>query len=111
MSLSVQNNVPQHETAEPVAERRHQRASVSIPCEVRVGTKAWRKAQIADLTPEGFQVTILDMPPRGTPLFVRFAGIQMLNAEVCWARADTAGCRFLTPLSAYVFDHIVSTGR
>lgn len=93
------------------AERRHQRANVAINCEIRVGTKAWRKAQIADLTPEGFQVKIFDMPPRGTALFVRFAGIQMLNAEVCWARADTAGCRFITPISQYVFDHILASAR
>ncbi|VVT01830.1 PilZ domain-containing protein [Erythrobacter sp. EC-HK427] len=93
------------------ADRRHERERVEINCEIRVGTKAWRKAQIADLTPEGFQVRIFDMPPRGTTLFLRFAGIQMLNAEVCWARADTAGCRFVVPISQYVFDHIIATAR
>lgn len=84
---------------------------IRIPCELRVGTRAWRKAEIADLTPEGFQVKIFDMPPRGTPLYVRFAGIQMLNAEVCWTKIDTAGCRFLMPISQYVFDHIINTAR
>lgn len=89
--------------------RNNGRARVDIDCDIRIGNRAWRRAQLADLTPDGFQVTILDMPPRGTPLFIRFAGIQLLQAEVCWAKVDTAGCRFLTPISPYVFDHIVAT--
>lgn len=84
------------------------RARIDIECQIRVGNRAWRKAELADLTPGGFQVKILEMPPRGTPVYLRFAGIQMLHAEVCWAKLDTAGCRFLTPLSSYVFDHIIA---
>ncbi len=85
------------------------RVQVDIDCEIRVGTRAWRKTRIADLTPGGFQVTIIDMPARGTSVYVRFAGIQMQQAEVCWADRDTAGCKFVTPLSLYVFDHIVAS--
>ena len=85
------------------------RVKVAIACEVRVGTRAWRKTTIADLTPAGFQVTILEMPARGTPVYLRFAGIQMQHAEVCWSDLSTAGCRFVSPLSSYVFDHIVSS--
>lgn len=85
------------------------RAQIDLECEIRVGTRAWRKTRLADLTPGGFQVTILDMPPRGTPVYVRFGGIQMLQAEVCWSKLDTAGCRFITPISSYVFEHIIAT--
>jgi hypothetical protein len=92
------------------SEHRHDgRAQVDIDCEIRIGNRAWRRARLADLTPDGFQVAILDMPARGTPLYIRFAGIQMLQAEVCWARADTAGCRFAAPMSPYVFDHIIAS--
>ncbi len=89
--------------------RHNGRAQVDIDCQIRVANRAWRKARLADLTPDGFQVTLFDMPQRGTPLFIRFANIQLLQAEVCWAKADTAGCRFLTPISPYVFEHIVAT--
>lgn len=89
--------------------RNNGRALVDIDCEIRIGSRAWRRARLADLTPDGFQVAIIDMPARGTPLYIRFAGIQMLQAEVCWARADTAGCRFATPISPYVFEHIIAS--
>ena len=87
------------------------RIPVNLNCEIRVGTKAWRKTRIADLTPGGFQVAILDMPPRGTPVFVRIPGLQMLQAEVCWTKVDTAGCKFSSQLSEYVYDHIVRLAR
>lgn len=91
--------------------RRHEtaRVAVNLACEIRVGKRNWRKAEISDLTPGGFQVTILDMPQRGTPVFVRIAGLQMLQAEVCWTKVNTAGCKFLQPLSQYTFDHILRT--
>jgi len=97
------------QTEDDANRRDNGRAQIDLECEIRVGTRAWRKTRLADLTPGGFQVTILDMPPRGTPVYVRFAGIQMQQAEVCWAKLDTAGCRFLTPLNTYVFDHILAT--
>lgn len=94
----------------PPENRRHDgRRHVDIDCDIRVGTKAWRRKKLRDLTPEGFQVELLDMPARGTPVYIRFAGMEMLQAEICWSNFDTAGCRFLSPISAYVFDHVVAT--
>lgn len=94
-----------------VNRRDNGRAQIDLECEIRIGTRAWRKARLADLTPSGFQVTIFDMPPRGTSVYVRFAGMQMLQAEVCWSKLETAGCRFASPLSSYVFDHIIANCR
>ncbi|KLE34165.1 PilZ domain-containing protein [Aurantiacibacter luteus] len=91
--------------------REGDRAPVDFECEIRVGTRAWRKARLADLTPGGFQVRILDMPPRGTSIFIRIPGLQMLHAEVRWTRVETAGCEFDTPLSPYIYDHIVARAR
>ncbi|MBH5321167.1 PilZ domain-containing protein [Aurantiacibacter sediminis] len=94
--------------AEEAEERRGKgRASVNLECEIKIGSRAWRKTQIKDLTPNGFQVQILDMPPRGTPIFVRMANLQMMQAEVCWTEVDKAGCKFTAPLSEYVFNHIL----
>ena len=87
------------------------RELIDLDCEIRVGKRVWVKTRLADLTASGFQVTFLDMPPRGTPIYVRFAGMQMQQAEVCWSKMDTAGCRFVTPLSSYVFNHIITNCR
>ena len=87
------------------------RQSVDLECEIRVGARAWRKVRLADLTPGGFQVTILDMPPRGTPVFIRIPGLQMLQAEVRWTKVNTAGCQFASPLAPYIFDHLLARMR
>ncbi|GGD60193.1 PilZ domain-containing protein [Erythrobacter arachoides] len=87
------------------------RAEVDLDCEIRVGARAWRKAKLTDLTPGGFQVTILDMPPRGTPVFIRIPGLQLLHAEVRWTRVDTAGCEFDQPLGTYIYEHIVARAQ
>lgn len=87
------------------------RVAVDLQCEIRIGNRAWRKAEIADLTPDGFQVKIFDMPPRGTQIYLRFANLQLLQAEVCWAKAETAGCRFINPIRDYIFEHIVANAQ
>lgn len=104
--MTAANGLPAGDNADP---RHDDRTKVDIACQVRVGSRSWRTALLADLTPDGFQITIFDMPARGTPLYIRFAGIQMLHAEVCWSKSNTAGCRFLTPLNPYVFEHIIAT--
>ncbi|MGB3165455.1 MAG: PilZ domain-containing protein [Alteraurantiacibacter sp.] len=107
--MNSSNNTASTGGALPENRRHDCRKHVDIECEIRVGAKAWRKKKLRDLTPEGFQVEFLDVPGRGTPVYIRFAGIQMLEAEVCWGKADSAGCRFVNPISPYVFDHIVAT--
>lgn len=87
------------------------RPSVNFQCELRVGTRAWHQVRLADFTPSGFKVRIIDMPPRGTPVYVRIGNLQMLQAQVCWTEAVTAGCEFATPLKEYVFDHILTAAR
>ncbi len=89
--------------------RAHGRARVAISCELKIGTRAWHRAKLADLTPSGFQVATFDAPARGTPFYIRFAGLQMQHAEVCWGKDGMVGCRFLSELSSYVFEHIVGT--
>lgn len=111
VSSMVENgDIAQHASAgETDSDRRgNGRPAVSLECEVRVGTRAWRRTQITDLTPGGFQVQILDMPPRGTPLYVRMANLQMMQAEVCWTKVDVAGCKFAAPLNEHVYDHILA---
>lgn len=88
--------------------RDNARPPVNLACEIRVGTKAWRKTQVGDLTPGGFQVKILDMPQRGTPVYIRMANLQMMQAEVCWTKVDTAGCKFELPLNEHVYNHILN---
>jgi hypothetical protein len=87
--------------------RKRDRAVVDKDVEIKVGARAWHRASLRDLTPDGFRLRLTDMPPVGTRLMIRMPGISMLEAEVCWSRDFEAGCKFTAPLSPYVFDHLV----
>jgi len=76
-------------------------------CEIKIGLRNWHQARLMDLTPEGFRLSLTDMPRVGTVLKIRLPGMAMLEAEVCWSREFQAGCKFSAPLSPYVFEHLV----
>lgn len=88
-------------------QRRQERAAVDKQCEIRIGNRAWHMARLRDLTPEGFRISLTDMPPVGTRMLIRLPGMAMMEAEVCWSRNFEAGCRFSAPLSPYVFEHFI----
>ncbi|MEO5707621.1 MAG: PilZ domain-containing protein [Alteraurantiacibacter sp.] len=88
-------------------QRRHERAEIDKLCEIKIGVRNWHQARLRDLTPEGFRLSLTDMPKVGTVLKIRLPGMAMLDAEVCWARNFEAGCKFTNPLSTYVFEHLV----
>lgn len=88
-------------------QRSRERAAVNKDVEIKIGTRAWHRAQLRDLTPDGFRLRLTDMPAIGTRLMLRLPGMAMLEAEVCWSRDFEAGCKFAAPLSPYVFEHLV----
>ena len=94
-------------TGDSEQQRRRERAPLDKDVEIRIGARAWHRAQLRDLTPEGFRLRLTDMPAIGTRMMIRLPGMAMLEAEVCWARDFEAGCKFAAPLSPYVFEHLV----
>lgn len=87
--------------------RKAERTAIERTCEIRIGQRNWHMARLLDLTPEGFRLAITGMPRVGTSLKIRMPGMAMLEAEICWARDFEVGCRFASPLSPYVFEHLV----
>ncbi|HSJ77796.1 MAG TPA: PilZ domain-containing protein [Erythrobacter sp.] len=87
--------------------RRQERAVIGCQCEIKIGNRQWHMARLLDLTPDGFRLSLTDMPAVGTKLRIRLPGISIMEAEVCWARNFEAGCKFSQPLSPYVFEHFV----
>ena len=88
-------------------QRGDDRAQLSLDCDLRVGSLQWHQATLLDLTTDGFRVKLTHRPNPGEPVRIRMAGLSPLEAEVCWWRDFEAGCRFVQPLSPYVFEHIL----
>lgn len=86
---------------------RYERAQITLVCDIRPGSRAWRVARLEDLSQGGFRIADLPDARAGMPLRIRMPGIEVLNARVCWVRDNVAGCEFEHPLYIAVFEHMV----
>lgn len=69
----------------------------------RLGQSSYQ-VRVNDLSPEGCKVDLVERPRIGEHLHLKFEGLQVLEAEVCWVEGFVAGLRFQTPIHASVFD-------
>jgi PilZ domain len=96
-----------------VAEKQQQpRATerISLDAEVmlrRLGQLNYR-VRLFDLSPEGCRVELVERPREGEHLMIRFEGLELLDAEVCWVNEFVAGLRFEKPFHPAVFDLMVA---
>jgi hypothetical protein len=86
--------------------RANGRSRLSIPCDVRQGTRAWQRANLQDLSPTGFRLSGLIQPSATLPLSIRLPGLQLLSARIRWHHGAIIGCEFASPLHVAVFEHI-----
>ena len=88
-----------------------ERAEVSLECEVRLGTRAWQRVQLDDMSQAGFRIARLPGARLGAPLRIRIPGLEILNAEIRWLQDEAVGCEFTGALHVAVFEHIVRQCR
>ena len=69
----------------------------------RLGQSNYR-VRVNDLSPEGCKVDLVERPRVGEHVLIKFAGIEALDAEVCWVDSFVAGLRFDKPIHTSVFD-------
>lgn len=95
------------DAAAPDADRQsRQHARVSVDGEVamrRAGKLAFR-VRIYDLSPDGCKAEFVERPEIGEQLWIKFDGMEGLEAKVQWIVGAKAGLRFARPLHAAVFD-------
>ena len=83
------------------------RKTISLDCEVRQGTRPWKRALLEDLSRTGFRIAWLPATSPHVPLRVRIPGMQVLTAQVRWKDNEAVGCEFAAPLHIAVFEHLV----
>ena len=69
----------------------------------RLGQNNYR-VRVNDLSPEGCKVELVERPRVGEHVLVKFDGLELLDAEVCWVEGFVAGLRFEKPIHVSVFD-------
>lgn len=84
--------------------RRSQRIATTADVSLRrLGQNNYR-VQVTDISPEGCKVALVERPRIDEHMLIKFEGLEVLEAEVCWVAGFTAGLRFERPIHAAVFD-------
>lgn len=88
--------------------RRHERVSVEGEVAMRRSGKVSFRVHIYDLSPEGCKAEFVERPELDEQLWIKFDGLEALEARVRWLSGAKAGVSFSRPLHSAVFGLIVS---
>jgi hypothetical protein len=69
------------------------------------------RVHIYDLSPDGCKAEFVERPELNEQLWIKFDGMEALEAKVRWIVGARAGLRFSRPLYAAVFDLLVAKMR
>lgn len=88
-------------------------ARVSIQAMVKLRRRAHHNftVQVFDLSCEGCKLEFLECPQLDETVWVKFEGLEGLEATVCWVDGNSTGVEFVHPIHSAVFDHLVSRLR
>ena len=84
--------------------RQHERISVSGDVTMRRAAKLAFRVRIYYLSPDGCKAEFVERPGIGEQLWVKFDGMEALEAKVRWIVGAKAGLKFVRPIHAAVFD-------
>jgi PilZ domain-containing protein len=88
--------------------RRTERSSVTAEVKMRRVGQPNYNVRIFDLSPEGCKVEVVERPRVGEQLMIKFEGLEVLQAEVCWVESFIVGLKFERALHPAVFDLLVT---
>src|SRR5689334_14303726 len=91
--------------------RQSTRTSVGADVSLRrVGQNSYR-VRVSDLSPEGCKVDLVERPRLEERLLIKFEGLEVLEAQVCWVEGYVAGLRFEKVIHPAVFDLLLQRLR
>lgn len=97
------------EPEKPHWPRRSNRVSLDGEVKLRRLGQHSYQVRVRDLSPEGCKVDLVERPRVDEHLFVKFDGLEALDAIVCWVDDSfCAGVNFVKPLHPAVFDLLVA---
>lgn len=107
LSFAPQNR---HDAAHATP-RRHERVDVSGEVAMRRAGKLHFRVRIYDLSPDGCKAEFVERPDLGEQLWIKFDGMEALDARVRWVASQKAGLQFARPIHAAVFDLLAARLR
>jgi len=92
-------------------DRLHERVSVDGEVSLRRASKLPFRVRIYDLSPDGCKAEFVERPELNEQVWIKFDGMDALEAKVRWIVGPKVGLRFARPLYAAVFDLLVAKLR
>jgi PilZ domain-containing protein len=89
------------------SERRSERVALNASVSLRRSGQLNYRVRIFDASLHGCRVEFVDRPKLDEQLWVKFDGLQPLEAQVCWVEGFTVGVNFVQPIHPAVFDRLV----
>lgn len=85
-------------------ERRTSRVPVPGEVGLRSPGRSQYRVRVLDLSTDGCKVELIELPSIGDPMLVKFDGLEVLEAEVCWVEGHLAGLMFNNRMHPAVLD-------
>jgi hypothetical protein len=104
--LSFVSDVPSEESSKQP--RRHERVSVDGEMGMRRPGRHHFRVHVYDLSPDGCKAEFVERPELGEHLWIKFDGLEVLEANVCWIADTRVGIKFTCTFHPAVFDMLVA---
>ena len=91
--------------------RLHQRVAVGADVTLRRAGHLSFRVRVFDVSPDGCKAEFIERPELKEQVWVKFPGIEALEAQVCWVAGAKAGLKFVRPIHAAVFDLLLQRLR
>jgi len=102
---------PQANDSQPIMPgqwpRKSRRVRLDAEVSLRRSGKLTYKVRIHDASPHGCKVEFVDRPVLAERAWIKFDGLEPLEAKVCWVQGFVTGVQFSTPIHPAVFDGLM----
>lgn len=90
-----------------IAGRRTERWAWDAEVQFRSGTKR-ANVRLRDISPLGARIKGVFLVHEGDRFFIRFPGMESIEAKVAWVTEFEFGCEFARPLNPVILEALVS---
>lgn len=101
--------------AMPAAQKRLSRANkrteVAAEAALRRAGNASHRVRVQEVSVSGCRLELVDRPDVGEHVWVKFDGLEAIEATVCWIAGFKAGLKYTKPIHPAVFDLLLTRVR
>lgn len=89
--------------------REAQRVPITVEAAIRRSGAHGFRVHVFDLSPEGCKIEFVERPEVSERVWVKFDGLEALEASVRWVEGHVGGVHFKRPLYDAVFQKLISS--